>query len=208
MIRIILKSFICILFAYFGFSLESNFSKRTQVEQILKWNEVVLAYDAFLSCPSLQNAKVLAKLLPINHPDKAFGDEGQALDYIFSAENFGVLVNEAEAGNRYSLETLVRLLNFTDGFSTEEVLGVLRRIVRTSPGFFLEVLFENYDILYIKRFGVPVAYPAYAYNNHPGAYKYDLEKRIESLESINNSKYAWLKNACIKKLNEEIGQLK
>jgi hypothetical protein len=208
MSRTIVKSLLLILFVFLGHSPEYGLLIEKQSEQTMSWDDIISAYNAYLSYPSPEHARALAGRIPNERLERVIGDESRALDYILSAENFGVLAIEAENGNKYSLETLIRLLNFVDGFGAEEVLGVLGIVVRTNPRLFLETLTENLDNWHVKQIGLPVEYPAYAYNNHPGAYKYDLEKRVASLESVNDPRYAKLKKACIQKLKEEIGHLK
>jgi hypothetical protein len=179
-----------------------------ETEPKVEWNQIISAYDSFLDCPSPEYAKAMAGLFRKNGTPKIAGDEVQAIGYILSAENFGVLANEAVLGDKYSIEILFRLLDFTDGFGTEIVLGVLGTVVRIDPRLFLEVLFENSDIIYIKRIGLPISYPGYAYNNHPGAYRYDLGKRLDSLKSVNDPRLLSLRDECIKEIDKEIKDLK
>lgn len=182
----------------------------TQTKPGLNWDSVILAYDRFLDGPSPENAASLARLLPRDVPDVGMitGDKAAALDHILSAENFGILSIEAELGNKHSIVVLFRLLNFADGFYGEEILGALGIVVRSQPRVFLEVMSENQDASLIRQFGPPVSYPSYAYNNHRGAFRYDLEKRMEALRSIKVRELADMKKVCLKRLAEELKGLK
>ena len=148
-------------------------------------------------------------ILPIDWPDKLARarNKGEALDRIISPETYGILSLEAYAGDRYSTEILFRLLEVTDGYSTTLIKATLGAIVRINPKLFLSSLSEYKDKPFIKKVGYAVAGPDYSYNNHPSAFRYDLEKRIESLETITDCKYADVKAACIKKIREELGRL-
>jgi hypothetical protein len=176
----------------------------TQHNQVLDWNEVLPAFERYFNYPSPENAKAVLAVLPREKPDKLVGNTGQALEYIINSREFGILASEALAGERYSAEILFRLRNFSDGWASEVVDGTLGAILRINPKLFLEVLFEYQDASFIKRGGYPVAYPNYSYNNHPSAFKYELGKRIEALERVDDPKYDKLKQACLRELRKEI----
>lgn len=187
-----------------GFMSVDGFTIEAQNKQTINWTKTLAAFDAYLELPSPMNAKAIVELLPQQKPDNIIGETSQALEYIISGENYGILATEAIAGDKCSVEVLFRLLNLTDGFATEIVLGTLGTVVRMNPRLFLKVLNENLDMWYIATEGYPVEFPGYAHNNHPGASKYDLEMRIRALESVEDLGVDKIKQDCIRKLREEL----
>ncbi|MCU0243530.1 MAG: hypothetical protein MUE80_02030 [Acidobacteria bacterium] len=196
-----------ILLCLLGFLAAISPSSAQTTIQYLNWNDVLSAFDCFLNDPSIEKAASLASFLPkgVPGPNVATGDQARALDYILAAENFGILATEAAFGNENAVVVLLRLLNYADGFSAEEILGAIGRIVRFQPKLFLKVMSENWDMSLIRNSGPPVDFPLYAYNNHPGAYRHELKMRIEALKSVNDPTLAEIKEACLKRL---VGKLK
>jgi len=193
-----------IFLAIIGFLSVDGFTIEARNEQTINWTKALAAFDVYLEFPSPANAKAIVELLPNKKPVNVIGGTSQALEYIISGENYGILAKEAIAGDKCSVEVLFRLLNLTDGFATEIVLGTLGTVVRMNPRLFLKVLNESLDMWYIATEGYPVEFPGYAHNNHPGAHKYDLEMRIRALESVEDLSVDKIKQDCIRKLREEL----
>ena len=184
--------------------LNGSSNAKAHVSQNIAWESILKAFDEYFNLPSTENAKKVLIRLPRERPDTISRDTGQALDYIISADNYGILILESMAGDRYSIEILFRLRNFSDGGFSETLDGTLGNILRINPKLFLDVLLDYLDTSFIKRCGVPVAFPGYAYDVHPDARRYDLEKRIEALDRILDPKYAEIKHICIKTIREAL----
>ncbi len=194
----------------FGTCETTGLSLFSQGEPRVNWNEVLAAYDRFLAYPSPEKAGALARLLPKGTPESAriVDDEARALDHFVSSENFGILAIEAEFGNRGAIVVLLRLLNFADGLGAEYISAALGNVVRSKPKLFLEIMKENGGALAIKQLGPRIAFPQYAYNNHPGAHKYDLVKRHEAVASVTEPELAETREACLELLAEELKKLR
>jgi hypothetical protein len=175
--------------------------------QAFSWAKVIAAYDAYVDYPSSDNAKALLATLPSNKPNEENGDREQALEHIFSSQNWRVLENELLAGEKIPFEILLRLTNFTDAGFTESIEVILGSVIRIRPRLFLEVLYNYRNLVYLRRFGCPALNTNPFYGYHPKAIRYELEKRIEALESVKDQKYAEIRDSCIKSLLKEINNL-
>jgi len=175
-----------------------------RVEQVLNWDRVLAAYDAYIDYPSPDNAKALLAALPTDRQYAAIGDEGRAIKYIFSIDNFPILSEEAISGDRIAIEIYFRLLNVADGYYSGLLLSTLGWFARVQPQLFLEILTAYKDTRDIKAHGYPVSFIGDGHNVHRKAAIYILEKRIEALETVKDPKYEEIKEACIKQLREKI----
>lgn len=174
----------------------------------LDWSGVLPVFEQYFNYPAPENAKAVLSVLPKERPGKVLGDTSRALGYINSAETYGILALESEAGDRYSAEILFRLLAITDVPETKYIKSTLGSIVRLNPRLFLEVLYEYKGTSSMKTAGYPVAYLGDAYLNRPCASRHELEKRIEALERVDDQKYIELKQTCLSELEQAIEKLK
>lgn len=181
--------------------------KKVGLDQTKDWNEIISAFQRYWDFPSLENAKSLLTILPVDWPAELAKSSGEAIDLIIAPETYGILSTEALAGNSYSAEILIRLLAITDGYATTLIEGTLGVIIRVNPTLFLSSLWPYRDKAFIKKVRYAVAGPGYAYNNHSSAFRFDLLKRIESLETVMDKNFADIKEACIKSIRDELGRL-
>jgi hypothetical protein len=180
-----------------------------QASRALNWHKVMAAYNTYIDYPSSDNAQALLLTLPLSRPaeEEEIGDREQALEHIFSSQNWLVLENEVLAGEKIPFEVLLRLTNFTDAGFTESIEVILGSVIRIRPRLFLEVLYNYRNLVYLRRFGCPALNTNPFYGYHPKAIRYELEKRIEALESVKDQKYAEIRDSCIKSLLKEINNL-
>jgi len=175
--------------------------------QVLDWDKVIAANDAYVNDPSPENARVFLASLPRDRPDKTVGNERRALETVFSGDTFWIIQNEAVAGERGAVEILFRLLNIADGHDAEVVESALGILVRNRPALFLDVLSSYRETYYIRTEGYPVYYVGFGYNDRPGPQRHELEKRIEALSSLKEPKLVEIRDGCIRRLHESLGKL-
>lgn len=198
-----------ILIAFLGGAREISarcLPQTVQSEQVLDWDKVLAAYGSYIDYPSQENARALLIALPLDRLFKKSGDTGQALNLLFSPDNFPVLYEEAISGDRKAIEIYFRLLNVADGYYTELLLSGLGSFMRNYPQLFLEILLKYKDINHIKNNGYPVSFIGAGHNVHSKAAIYILEKRIEALESVTDPRYSEIKESCIRKLRKAISE--
>jgi hypothetical protein len=174
---------------------------------IPNWDNIMVAYDRYLSWPASENARTVLDLLPKDKASKAMGDKDKALTRIFASSNYPILENEMFAGDRIATDIVFRLLNASDGAWMEILLGSLGSLSRINPRMFLEVLYEYQDTFYVKTHSCPISYPGSGYFYHMSARRYDFEMRIRALGGITDAKYAELKKKCIDLLQAAIKKL-
>jgi hypothetical protein len=171
---------------------------------VFSWEDLRAAYDAYIDCPSHENAKALLATLPIKRPEETIGDAELTQKHILLEANVAVLDNEVLAGDRLAVEIMFRFLNITDGLCKEIVETELAGLVRSMPQLFLEVLSAYKDLEHIKKWGPPVDFVGIGYESHPMAVRHVYQKRIEALESVKDPKYSKIREECIQKLREAI----
>lgn len=181
-----------------------GFYQAKQKERPFNWDALKATYDAYINCPSHENAMVLLDCLPIEEPESTIGDAERIQLHIFGGANFPVVSSEVLAGDRSAVEIMFRFLNIADGAYSETVQTLLAGLVRSKPYLFIEILSTYEDLEHIKRFGPPVEFVEEGYESHLCALKHEYEKRIEALESVKNPKYSAIIEGCIKKLRESI----
>lgn len=181
-------------------------SQTRMSEQVLNWEDLTPIYDAYINCPSSENAKALLNALPVNRPEKEIGSAERGLSHIFGGAHFPVMRSEVLAGDRLAVEIMFRFFNITDGTYSDTVETMLAGLVRSKPRLFVEVLSAYKNLDHLRRFGPPVDFVGEGYESHPCALKHEYEKRIEALEEIKDPIYAEVIEACIKKLRESIKQ--
>jgi hypothetical protein len=198
-----------IWFFIFGITVNltsGGFPLTAQTKQVFNWDDLKVAYDAYINCPSHENAKALLAALPIKRPEETVGDAERTQLHIFGGANFPVLRAEVQAGDRLAVEIMFRFFSITDGASSETVETMLAGLVRSRPQLFLEVLSAYKDLEHIKKFGYPVDFVGEGYESHPNALRLEYERRIAALESIKDPMYSKIKEGCIQKLRESINK--
>jgi hypothetical protein len=174
----------------------------TEVKQALNWRDIRVAYDAYINCPSHENAMALLATLPIKVVKEAVGNKEFTELYIFGGAYFPILQAEVLAGDQLAIEIMFRLLGITDGAYNETVETVLAGLIRSKPLLFLKTLSVYKDLEHIRKFGPPVDFVPEGYESHPNAMKHEYEQRIEALNSVNDPTYSSIKEECIRKLQE------
>jgi hypothetical protein len=182
----------------------SNIQKPGQYDSVYRWDQVLNAYNAYVACPSEENAKSLRDSLPEDWGNNLIGDANKALHHIFSIDNYPILSQEALTGDRNALEILFRLLNVTDGFYLETIESALGLCIRIWPEKVLEVIYKYRDTEQIRTRGYPISFIGAGHNVHPGAEAYILKKRIKAIETVHDPRYAKIKEGCINQLNKAL----
>jgi hypothetical protein len=175
-----------------------GYPSKGHAAQAFSWANAIEAYDKYIDYPIPENAKSLLAALPMDISYGQIGNAGRERKHIFSADNFPVLHFEALSGDSLAVEILFRLLNVTDAAYAETVEATLGTVLRFHPKVFLDVclIYENAKV--IKTWGFPATFTGQGYFEHPKAARVILEKRIEALEGVTDSKYAIIKDACIR----------
>jgi hypothetical protein len=182
--------------------IENNLAQKLYAGQIrqearpFNWAEVKRAYDAFLNYPEDENAKLLSEELPIsiyNFSDQKLACE--VIKYMIEDwDNYQTLEYEALCGNFYAAEVIYRLINISDGASTEMLTGSLSKLIRINPRIFLRILFENgWDN---HRLASIIYSPLYL-SGSGEAEIYDLVMKMRALQSVSDFQYEDVKNNCI-----------
>lgn len=176
--------------------------------QDLDWGRVLPAFERYFSYPAPENAKAVLSVIPKEQPGKVLGDTRRALASISSAETYGILALESKAGDKHSVEILIRLLGISETPESKLFKSTLGAIVRLNPRLFLDVLYDYKDAASMKTAGYSVAHLDDAYIDRPCASKHELEKRIMALDGVTEPKYDELKQACLSELEQAIEKLK
>lgn len=187
-----------------GTSMEGRSAQKEIPGQIFHWDRILSAYDAYIEDPSQENAKGLIGALPSDRPREISGNAESALRHIFSIDDYPVLLEEAISGVREAVEVLFRFINITDGLYLENVESQLGLILRNHPRLFLELLNNHKDIKHIRTWGYPVDFIGAGHNMHRKAALNTLEKRIEALETVEDSDLRILRDACLVQLRRTI----
>jgi len=176
--------------------------------QDLDWGRVLPTFERYFNYPTPENAKAVLSVIPKEQPGKVLGDTRRALASISSAETYGILALESKAGDKHSVELLIRLLGISETPESKLFKSTLGAIVRLNPRLFLDVLYDYKDAASMKTAGYSVAHLDDAYIDRPCASKHELEKRIMSLDGVTEPKYDELKQACLSELEQAIEKLK
>ncbi|MFQ6070843.1 MAG: hypothetical protein ACE5LC_10025, partial [Candidatus Aminicenantales bacterium] len=134
------------------------------------------------------------------------GDRRKTVDYILDVFTYGVLENEIWAGNRYAVEAVFRLLNFSDAGFSKDLRTTLATLIRINPRLFLEVLYEYRNSRSVKAAGPPVLILPVAYVDRFKAQVYEYRMRIKALESVDEPKYREIRKACVDLLLKAISE--
>lgn len=160
------------------------------------------AFLAYLDNPSPENGKSFVATLPDKSVCLSNQEErSKTIELIVSSGRNSRLGKRALAGDRYAIEAAFRLLNITDAAYSEMVLILLGDVVRAQPKMFLEVLLSYKDSEQFKADGFPVSMTIY---RDDAKYRRELETRIKALDTIKDTKYTEIRDACILQLRKEI----
>ena len=194
------KLFLCLIALGILFSLSRGYqSTAKNDEQIIDWDKVRIAFEAYVKDSSLENAKAFLCTLPKDKPENEKGDDSKAGYYIY--DNYSLWESKVLAGDRYITEAVFRLVSVADGAFSEAIWEVLSTLAQINPRLFLEVLYEYRNAWYVKHIGYPGIGTKYDVPRGPIS---ELEMRIKALESVKDPKYSELRDECIRLLRKAI----
>jgi hypothetical protein len=194
------KLFLCLIALGILFSLSRGYqSAASNTEEIIDWDKVRIAFEAYVKDSSPENAKAFLCTLPKDKPEKEKGDARKARHYIY--DNYSLWESKVLAGDRDITEAVFRLVSVADGAFAEAIWEVLSTLAQINPRLFLEILYEYRNVWYVKHIGYPGIGTKYDVPRGPIS---ELEMRIKALESVKDPKYSELRDECIRLLRKAI----
>ena len=194
------KLFLCLIALGILFSLSRGYqSAANNTEEMIDWDKVKTAFEAYVKDPSQENAKTFLCTLPKDKPENEKGDKGKTAYYIYV--NYSVWERKVLEGERHIIEAVFRLVSVADGAFAEAIWEVLSTLAQINPRLFLEILYEYRNVWYVKHIGYPGIGTKYDVPRGPIS---ELEMRIKALESVKDPKYSELRDECIRLLRKAI----
>lgn len=190
----------------------SSLPAQQKRDQIIKWEEIREAFEAYYKSPSAANADNILAVLPREFDNKTANLDlwGDTLEYIWQGETFGVLKNQILKGDRLAIRISFRTLIISDGAFAESMCGLIGKSIRPNPEGYLEeaMAFRKYvpqmdfailDTVLPEFYGLPEEDP-----KGFEEFKKEVQERIWSLETVTRSDLNELRDKCISRLIREI----
>lgn len=170
-------------------------------EQSIDWGSIEKAARAYFDYPSTENAHRFYLSLPELKVEGRYRGDSFGKIFYYVADNIYVLERQVSTGDRNAVKLGFRLFNIADGHLGETLNMIMGDLVRSHPRLFLEELRASPNIQWIKQVGYPVTQASLNFEGErPGVHRYELEMRINALESVNNEALVGLRDECIQKI--------
>ena len=192
-------------------------SHEGQVKEKLTLEEAEEIIDIFLNNPTAENFKIIKETIyPILSRDdpENISLVNKLLFYcVLEGERSWIIEYEIFTGNRFMALFARKLLDFSDGASTEALLGIFGELVRLNPELYLTIFKEdiNKPVLEGTVTGTyfleeTVKKPIFleGTDKYQKYERYDLIKRIEALKSVTDPELRRVRDYCIRILENEL----
>ena len=176
--------------------------------QIIKWEQIREAFEAYYRAPSPTNADSILTVLPREFDNRAANLDHwrDTLEYIWQGTTFNVLTNQILKGDRLAIRISFRTLIISDGAFAESLCGLISKSIRPNPEGYLEeaMAFRKYvphmdfivlDTVLPEFYGSPEEDP-----KRFEEFKKEVQERIWSLETVNRPDLIELRDKCISRL--------
>jgi hypothetical protein len=187
-------------------------SAQQNKSQIIEWNKIREAFEAYYKSPSAANADNILTVLPREFDNKTANLDlwGDTLEYIWQGTIFGVLKNQILKGDRLAIRISFRTLIISDGGFAESLCDLIGESIRPNPEGYLEeaMSFRKYaphmdfiilDTVLPEFYGSPEEDP-----KGFEEFKKEVQERMWSLETVNRPDLIDLRDEYIRRLIREI----
>ena len=166
-------------------------------EQQIDWDSIEKAARIYFEYPSSENARIFRQQIK---PEKGKVEPGRYYGFIgYVFDNLDVLERQVASGDREAVKLGFMLYSFATGGAMIDLGCVMGDLARAFPQLFLEELSSSPNAHLIEEFGYPVLQSRLGVGRQM-AYRYELEMRLKSLESVNSESLASIRDACINKI--------
>jgi hypothetical protein len=188
--RFLIFYFIIGFISVFAVSLQSH-------ARDIPWDSVIKMGEAYFGSPTPENARKLYLALPDSKITHAREDDAfyKATQYFY-----GHLpdLKKHMSEDRYAVKIALRLLNISDGGFSEELYDVIGDLADTNPRLFLEEIRDSSIEIDVVCCGARLM-QLYG-EKTKREYNQELEKRIKTLESVNDGDLITIRDTCIKQI--------
>jgi hypothetical protein len=166
-------------------------------EQQIDWDSIEKAARIYFEYPSSENARIFRQQI---RPEKGKVEPGRYYGFIgYVFDNLDVLERQVASGDREAVKLGFMLYSFATGGAMIDLNRVMGDLARAFPQLFLEELSSSPNAHLIEEFGYPVLQSRLGVGRLM-AYRYELEMRLKSLESVTSESLASIRDSCIKKI--------
>jgi hypothetical protein len=174
----------------------------TSLAQSNKWTDFERTWDKYVGQPTHENAVKVYEQLPDEPLGKDLPDE-RLTNKIF--ENWDQISKRIITGDKDAIRIGFRLFTIADG-AFQDGLGIdLGKLITTNPKLFLQELKNNRHFI-VSLDGLVGNYGE-KYVDEKELQLKETEKRIKSLEKVNDSGLVNTKAECLKELTDKKNRL-
>jgi hypothetical protein len=186
-----------ILVTIFAMSLSNEFLFGR--EQQIDWDSIEKAARIYFEYPSSENARIFRQQI---QPEKGNYESGRYFRFIGHVfDNLDVLERQVASGDREAVKLGFMLYSFAIGAAKIDLDCVMGDLARAFPQLFLEELSLSPNAHLIEELGQPVLQSRLGLGGgRLMAYRYELEMRLKSLESVTSESLASIRDTCINKI--------
>ena len=168
-------------------------------EQQIDWDSIEKAARIYFEYPSSENARIFRQQI---QPEKANYESGRYFRFIGHVfDNLDVLERQVASGDREAVKLGFMLYSFAIGAAKIDLDCVMGDLARAFPQLFLEELSSSPNAHLIEELGQPVLQSRLGLGGgRLMAYRYELEMRLKSLESVTSESLASIRDTCINKI--------
>ncbi len=174
----------------------------TSLAQTSKWVDFEMTWNKYMGQPTHENAVKVYRQLPDKVMGKDLPDE-RLTNKIF--EDWDKIGKKISTGNKDAIQIGFKLFTIADG-AFQEDLGIdLGRLIVINPKLFLQEL-RSHRHLIVSLEGLVGNYGEEFVDQKELQLK-ETEKRIKSLETVNDSALASARTECLKELKDKSNRL-
>jgi len=166
-------------------------------EQQIDWDSIEKAARIYFEYPSSENARIFRQQI---QPEKGNYESGRYFRFIGHVfDNLDVLERQVASGDREAVKLGFMLYSFAIGAAKIDLDCVMGDLARVFPQLFLEELSSSPNAHLIEELGLLQSRLGLG-GGRLMAYRYELEMRLKSLESVTSESLASIRDTCINKI--------